>query len=794
MKKLKRLIITLVFPKTLLLLAIFFGLLITITVLNFVPRLLGVTLTIVIAALTAALFVVIILKPVAAMHGFIWLLNHSMYKIKTVGYENVPQTGGGLIVSNSVSYIDAMLIFSAIKRPVKFFVNKEFSEHPFLKPFLTPNNSIPIDPAGSPKAIGKALQNARKSIQSGELVCIFAEGELTRTGLMLPFKRGYEFVVKNLNVPIIPVHLDRIWGSTFSFVNRKLKWRLPTHMPYPVTVSVGKPLPSSSQAYQVRLAVQELSADAFKYRGKDQKKLHVGFIRHAARHPFKFCFGDLNLKLNYLQTFTLALALSKKIKDNMPEEKVGIFLPTSVMCAVANIAVLMAGKIPVNLNYTYTKNILESCIKQCEMKQIISSRAFCDKTNMHHFDDMMIFCEDLRRQFKPLWKLKVFASVLLLPYKLLVWFYVKKKSLDIDEVAAIIFSSGSTGEPKGIMLTHQNIASNAEGVFKVVDAQSKDIIAGILPLFHSFGYTATFWLSAYFGLGAAFHSSPVESQKIGELIQKFKCTIIFATPTFLNSYVKKCTKEQFATLRVIIAGAEKLKKAISMAFYEKFQKSVFEGYGATEVSPVVSLGISSYVDPKTGKIQVGNKLGTVGHPLPNVAAKIVDRETFELLSFGKEGMLLVKGPNVMKGYLNNPEKTAEVIKDGWYVTGDISTIDEDGFISITDRINRFSKIGGEMVPQIKVEEELHEAAGAQEHFAVVTSVEDEKRGERLVVLYKGEQNIDKILRVMYESNIPKLWIPKKENFYKVEEFPVLGTGKLDLKGVKKLAQQLVAGI
>ncbi|MDR2192359.1 MAG: 1-acyl-sn-glycerol-3-phosphate acyltransferase, partial [Endomicrobium sp.] len=269
MKKLKRLIIALVFPKALLLTAVFLALLIVVTILRFIPYVAGWTITLALVCVIVALLLGAINKPVLAMHVFIWFLNHTFYKIRTVGYENLP-SGGGLIVSNSVSYIDTVLIFSAIKRPIKFFVGKEFSEHPFLKPFLDSSNSIPIEPHGNPKAIIAALREARRSIRDGLLVCIFAEGELTRTGLMLPFKRGYEFVVKNLDVPIIPLHLDRIWGSTFSFVDRKLKWRIPKYVPYPVTVSIGKPLPSSAQPFQVRLAVQELGAEAFKLRGDKQ--------------------------------------------------------------------------------------------------------------------------------------------------------------------------------------------------------------------------------------------------------------------------------------------------------------------------------------------------------------------------------------------------------------------------------------------------------------------------------------------------------------------------------------------
>jgi Acyl-CoA synthetases (AMP-forming)/AMP-acid ligases II len=789
MKNIKRLIVTLIFPKTLVFIFILLIALITLTILQFIPPILGTMLTVVLLAIVGAVAFLIATNPEKALYTFIWILNHSVYKIKSVGHDNIPKTGGALLVSNSVSYIDHPIIFSSIKRPVKFFVGKEFSDHPFLKPFMTPLNSIPIDEHGGPKAAGRALKQARQAIQNGELVCIFAEGDLTHTGNMLPFKRGFEFIVRGLDVPIIPIHLDRIWGSTFSFVDSKLKWSFPKVVPYPVTVSIGKPMPSTSQAFQVRLAVQELSAEAFKLRGASQKKLHINFINEVRKHPFKFCVSDtLGLKLNYVQTFTAAICFSRKIfKDRKDNEMVGIFLPTSVGSVLANLAVMIAGKIPVNLNFTSSKEILQKCIDQCEMTKIISSRAFTNKLNMHHFDDSMIFLEDLKGGVKTSEKLVIFAAILLFPAKLLIKLFVRGDRKNINDVATVIFSSGTTGEPKGVMLTHQNVVSNVEAAYLIIKFQSDDVIAGILPFFHSFGYTASMWLILYVGLGAVYHTSPMDTQKVGEIIETNKCTIIFSTPTFLNAYQRKCTKEQFESLRLIVVGAEKLKNTLSQDFYNKFQKTVFEGYGTTELSPIVSLGIHSFVNPRTGKVQIGNKPGTVGHPLPGVAAKIVNPDTFELLPFGEEGLLLIKGPNVMKGYLNKPQKTAAVIKDGWYVTGDIAILDEDGFIAITDRMSRFSKIGGEMVPHIKIEDEIQSAVCSEEKFCFVSSVPDDRKGEKLVVLYKGEYDVDKIWSTLSGKGLPKLWIPKKENFYRVEEFPLLGSGKTDFKKIKDLA-------
>jgi acyl-[acyl-carrier-protein]-phospholipid O-acyltransferase/long-chain-fatty-acid--[acyl-carrier-protein] ligase len=760
-----------------------------ISIFQFVHPAFGWTLTSVLLLALAAFVVICIVKPVLIIHFLIWIAVHTIYKVKVVGCENVPETGGALLISNSVSFIDHILIFSAIKRPVKFFFGREFYEHPLLSPFLDGTNSIPIDENDGPKTIAKALKEARLTIQAGGLVCIFAEGDITRTGNMLPFKRGFEFIARGLTAPIIPLHLDRIWGSTFSFAEGKVKWGFPKTIPYPVTVSIGKRMPSYSQGFQVRLAVQELGAEAFKLRGGSQKKLHIGFIYEMRRHPFKLAYGDLERSLSFLKLFAAAAAMSKRIgKKDAPGEMVGILLPTAMASVIVNIAVAFAGKIPVNLNFTSSKETLQSCIKQCGIEQIITSRVFTDKINLHDFDGISSFAEDISARIKTPEKLKLFLAGLFLPARLLVKMSVKGDAKNIDDLATVVFSSGSEGEPKGIMLTHQNIVADIEAAAALIHLKNDDVLAGILPLFHSFGYTVTVWLPAYYGISAALHTSPTEGQKIGELCQKYKCTILVSTPTFLNSYVRKCSEEQFSSLRLVIAGAEKLNRHVSRAFYEKFQKPIYEGYGATELAPIVSLGLPCYINPKTKKMQVGNKFGTVGHPMTGIAAKIVNAETFELMPFGQEGMLLIKGPNVMKGYLNDPEKTAKVIRDGWYITGDIAIIDEDGFIAITDRLSRFSKIGGEMIPHIRVEEEIHEAAGAEERFAVVTSVSDDKKGEKLVVLYKGDADIAFIAGKLKERGIPNLWIPKKEHFYKIEDFPELGNGKTDFKKIKRMAE------
>jgi len=339
------------------------------------------------------------------------------------------------------------------------------------------------------------------------------------------------------------------------------------------------------------------------------------------------------------------------------------------------------------------------------------------------------------------------------------------------------------------MLSHFNVAANVAQLDQIFGLTAQDRFLGILPFFHSFGFMGTLCLTGTLGMGVAYHPTPLDADAVGRLVRDHTVTFLMTTPTFLQLYLRGCAPEDFGSLRVVLAGAEKLPERLANAFEEKFGLRPFEAYGCTECAPGVALNTRDF--RAAGFRQVGAKRGTIGHPLPGVSVRIVDPATLAPVPFGQAGLMLVRGPNVMQGYLGRPDLTAEVLREGWYVTGDIAAMDEDGFLQITDRLSRFSKIGGEMVPHIKVEEKLHELAETLERRFVVTGVGDEKKGERLVVLHCLEDApLHDVLARLPQLDLPNLWVPKASQFFHVDTLPLLGSGKLDVCKVRQLATQL----
>ena len=521
------------------------------------------------------------------------------------------------------------------------------------------------------------------------------------------------------------------------------------------------------------------------------KPLHRSLVRAFWKHPFRFFAADakrgsVSCGGALVGTVALGQVLRRKWEG---QEMVGILMPPTVAGALVNYAALLTGRVPVNLNYTLSAEALRSCIEQCNIRTVVTSKAFIEQLKLD-VPVETILLEDVAKSIGAVNKLAAALAAALLPVGLLEKFLGSKRRAAMDDLATVIFSSGSTGTPKGVMLSHYNVVSNIQQIGQAFALDKNDRILGILPFFHSFGFTGTLWLPALLGSGAVYHPNPVDGRGIGDLVAEHRATFLLATPTFLQIYMRACTPEQFGSMQFVLAGAEKLPERLAAAFEDRFGLRPMEGYGTTETSPVVTINTRDF--RSAGFRQVGAKRGSIGHPLPGMVARIVDPDTGEPLALGQAGLLLVKGPNVMQGYLGQAEKTAEVLRNDWYTTGDIAAMDEDGFLVITDRLSRFSKIGGEMVPHIKVEDNLHEMAELTDQTFAVTGVPDEKKGERLVVLYQNldESVVDSVIEKLTICDLPNIWKPRGDQFFKVEALPYLGTGKLDLKQVKILATEL----
>ena len=476
-----------------------------------------------------------------------------------------------------------------------------------------------------------------------------------------------------------------------------------------------------------------------------------------------------------------------------PDERfVGILVPPSAGGILANTAVTLMRRVPVNLNYTVSSDTLNYCIEQCGIKHVLTSRKFMERFDFK-LNAKLLYLEDLREQVSTADKLAGILGSYVLPARMLErWLGLHK--LAYDDLCTIIYTSGSTGTPKGVMLSHRNVGSNVASIEDTLRLGEADTVCGILPLFHSMGFTIALWAVMCTDVKGAYHFSPLDAKVIGKLCRDHDITILVSTPTFLRSYMRRCEIEDFASLDLVVTGAEKLPGDLLEAFEQRFGIRPMEGYGTTELSPVVSVNIPPNRAP--GGSTEYEQAGTVGRPIIGVRAKIIDVDTEQDLPPGEAGMLLITGPNVMQGYYKMPDKTAEVMRGQWYVTGDMGIVDEQGFIHITGRLSRFSKIGGEMVPHLNIEERLQRMLAVDEETlaVAVTAVPDERKGERLIVFHlPTDKTPDQITKQLTADGLPNLWIPDKENFFEVDEIPVLGTGKLDLRAVREMALERVAG-
>jgi acyl-[acyl-carrier-protein]-phospholipid O-acyltransferase/long-chain-fatty-acid--[acyl-carrier-protein] ligase len=709
----------------------------------------------------------------ALLRPLCWLLVRVLYRFHLYGREHLPGAGGCLIVCNRVSSLDRLVLRGASPRPLT----------------IAPDCDVNINEVAD-------------ALNRGEAVLLFPEGRLSRSGHMLPFGAVLDAILQRVkeDVPVIPACTEGLWGSMFSYRDGKAIWKAPRGLRRRVAVMFGKPIAMSTSSPEIRLVVQELSADLAIRQSDYLPLVHRVFLGNAVRlrNLFRPCVIDNAAGekiLTWGKMFVAALCVTRFLRPKLArEQNVGVWLPTSLGGALANLAIAFLRKTSVNLNYTAGADAIQSAARQAGLRIVITSKRFILRFPLDLPPDIeRIYLEDVLAAVTKGQQIRTFLVALLLPAWFIDRFLLGLHRHRIDDILTIVFSSGSTGEPKGIVLTHRNVGSNVDAAVQTIQIHRSDRLLGVLPFFHSFGYTVALWAPLVAGAAAIYYPDPRAAKEVGNLVRKHRATLMLSTSTFLRFYIRRCDADDFRSLRIIICGAEKLPVKLQDEFQAKFGVLPLEGYGCTELSPVVSTNLPDLTID--GFTQICNTRGTVGQPIIGVAMKAFTQEHRDPLPTGTEGVHCGKGPNVMLGYLHQPEKTKDVIRDGWYYTGDVGLITPDGFIKITGRVSRFAKIAGEMVPLEKLEEELHEEIGGGDRVLAVTAVPDEKRGERLIVLYlpELEGKLPALLEGLGPRGVPNLWVPDIRDCYRVESLPLLGSGKLDLKRVGELARELAAG-
>ncbi len=502
--------------------------------------------------------------------------------------------------------------------------------------------------------------------------------------------------------------------------------------------------------------------------------LHHMFVRSAKRNEKRIAVNDrtLNRKITYGRALIASLILSEKFK-RYEQGLLGIMLPTSAGCTLGVLGVLMSGRIPVMINYS--TNASENCRyaqQKCAFRTIITSRALLAKINCPHIDGM-VYLEDLQKE------VTVFESIRAAVLAKLPTEHILKKIGDRDEseTAVILFTSGSEKDPKAVQLTHANIWSNLEAIDHLFQFHSGDIILSTLPYFHVFGFTVHLWLPILKGLTFITYANPLDYKTVCTIAQEEKITFLVGTPTFMWGYLLKSKKGQFDSVRIALTGADKCPEALRQAFMERHGLTLLEGYGTTETSPVIAVNTPEF-----------NRPGSVGRVIPRVQVRVENYETGEECPIGEIGKILVKGPNVMKGYFDDFEQTALRIRHGYYDTGDMGYIDEDGYLWHIGRLRRFVKIGGEMVSLIRVENVLEELLTGEAQCCVV-EIPDSIKGCKIVAAVTEKVDEKSILRKMAET-LPPIALPKQ--FVVIPEFPKMGNGKIDFRTITDMVRDMVS--
>ncbi|MBV5310940.1 acyl-[ACP]--phospholipid O-acyltransferase [Chromatium okenii] len=719
------------------------------------------------------------------------------YQLTIIGAQHLPTTGGVLLLGNHVSWIDWAMLQMASPRPVRFVMERAIYQRWYLRWLLDAVGVVPISRDGSRQAI----RTVAAWLDAGEVVCVFPEGTLSKNGQLGEFRRGFELAAQAASAGVIvPLYHYGLWSSRFSAANPTLRRNRRSMARREVIVAFGPPLPLHTRAAVVKQRVFDLSVIAWQIHVTRLPTLPVAWLTTAKRRLGAVTIIDSSgMVLTNRRLITAVMLFAEWIRQRVPETRIGILLPTSSAGAIANLAGLLAGKTVINLNYSASAETLRASVAQAGIAHVITAERFIGKLAQRGIDVRAILAdvalhpmEDIRAGISRRQAVMMLAQVSLLP----IWALLRRFNLPstTEATAAILFSSGSEGTPKGIELTHRNLVANVRQVADVLNVEHNDRILANLPLFHAFGLTVTTFLPLLEGIPMICHPDPTDVVGAAKAIARHRASVLFGTATFLRLYVRhrRVYPPMLESLRLVVAGAERLGPAVREAFALKFHQPIYEGYGVTETTPVASVNVPDELDTENLKIQTTARVGSVGMPLPGTSFRIVDPATLELLPPDTDGLILIGGVQVMRGYLDAPEKTAAAILecDGirWYKTGDKGHLDADGFLTIVDRYSRFAKLGGEMVSLSAIEEQVRRVLEQPDLELIAVNMPDERKGERILLLVAGEIDAEELRRRLLAAGVPALQIPAL--IKTVAAIPKLGSGKTDFGAARMLAASL----
>jgi len=703
------------------------------------------------------------------------------YKIRIFGVEKIPENEAVIFESNYTSVIDTLFIATACKRNVCFIIpqkNRSFLFSFVFKVFQCIEE--PGETAG--QAHANFIKKVKKLLSGKKAVCFFPENQVTKNGFIGKLHdKLADIAWEYSQVKIIPVYIGpALRGKSGYERNIRRKGF--------VNICFGSPLSSDTEPYKVRNAIMELSAEVELLSRYNEKPLHYSFLTHTKAKPWKKLFYDAEGEI--LSTFEIllkSLLLSRIIRKIKKQSRyIGVLLPNSNAAAISILSVMYADLVPAILSFSIAPLVFKRAIEKSSIDVILTSRLFIEKIKFEQMPEM-IFLEDIAKEISFMRKLFFALAIFFLPSLLLIRLFSKASYANLHNDAVLLFSSGSSGMPKGVILSHHNVNSNVNSFANIMGLNPKsDKITGCLPLFHSFGMNICFWIPLMCGVSVVYIKNPLDIYGVIKSIRDYKLTVLATTPTILNAYIKKSEISDFKTLRLLIVGGEKFNPKDANGIKNLTGVEPVEGFGCTELSPVVSINIA---DDFRFLSTMSGKPGSIGKALPGIAVKIVNQDTWKEVLPDRKGLLLIKSPSVMKGYLSD-ESTKNVIIDGWYNTGDIASIDEEGYITIVGRMSRFSKIAGEMVSHELVEAFIYEYLNIDERLLAVMGAKDAVKGEKLIILY-SKLNLEprKIVRFLAKKGLSNLWVPKIKDFIKIDEIPLLGTGKMDIAKLNEIAQR-----